>query len=70
MLEVLACLLDPESLRMLLLTFKVLKLFIWIAEKWANKSSPPSSGVIKPKPLESLNHFTVPVAIIHLSNIN
>lgn len=34
-----------------------------IAEKCANKSSPPSSGVIKPKPLESLNHLTVPVAI-------
>src|SRR4051812_20183225 len=34
-----------------------------IAEKCANKSSPPSSGVMKPKPLESLNHLTVPVAI-------
>src|SRR3954469_9773440 len=34
-----------------------------IAEKCANKSSPPSVGVMKPKPLESLNHLTVPVAI-------
>src|SRR5690606_23249375 len=34
-----------------------------MAEKCANRSSPPSSGVMKPKPLESLNHFTVPVAI-------
>jgi hypothetical protein len=35
-----------------------------IAEKCANKSSLPSSGVIKPNPFESLNHFTVPVAIV------
>jgi hypothetical protein len=28
------------------------------------KSSPLSSGVMKPKPFASLNHFTVPVAII------
>jgi len=28
---------------------------------------PPSSGVIKPKPLDSLNHFTVPVAIYCIS---
>src|SRR5258705_5115850 len=34
-----------------------------IAEKWANRSSPPPSGVMNPKPLASLNHFTVPVAI-------
>src|SRR4051794_30291134 len=34
-----------------------------IAEKCANKSSPPWSGVMKPKPFASLNHFTVPVAI-------
>ena len=34
-----------------------------IAEKCANKSSPPSSGVTKPKPFASLNHFTVPVAM-------
>jgi len=29
-----------------------------------NRSLPPSSGVIKPYPFESLNHFTVPVAIV------
>ncbi len=27
-------------------SLRVLKPFIWIAEKWANKSSPPSSGVM------------------------
>src|SRR5436305_10455365 len=31
--------------------------------KWTNKSRPPSSGVMKPKPLSSLNHLTVPVGI-------
>src|SRR3989337_2401954 len=35
-----------------------------IAEKWAKRSSPPPSGVMKPKPFASLNHFTVPVAIV------
>src|ERR1700754_3916915 len=34
-----------------------------ISEKWANRSSPPASEVIKPKPLASLNHFTIPVSI-------
>jgi hypothetical protein len=34
-----------------------------IAEKCANRSSPPWSGVMKSKPFASLNHFTVPVAI-------
>src|SRR5436309_15835232 len=34
-----------------------------IAEKCANRSSPPPSGVMNPKPFASLNHFTVPVAI-------
>src|SRR5215216_419596 len=29
-----------------------------------NRSLPWSSGVMKPKPLSSLNHFTVPVAIL------
>ena len=43
--------------------FQGLKAAIWIAEKCANKSSLPSSGLMKPKPLESLNHLTVPVAI-------
>src|SRR3954462_13342688 len=32
-----------------------------IAEKWAKTSAPPSSGLMKPKPLSALNHFTVPV---------
>jgi hypothetical protein len=32
-------------------------------EKWAKRSLLPSSGVIKPKPLASLNHLTVPVAM-------
>src|SRR5215470_15349035 len=40
-----------------------LKPCMLIAEKCANRSSPPPSGVIKPKPFASLNHFTVPVAI-------
>ena len=30
------------------------------------ETSPPSSGVMKPKPLESLNHLTVPVAMFML----
>ena len=34
-----------------------------MAEKWTNASLPPSSGVMKPKPFSSLNHFTTPVAI-------
>src|SRR5688500_4509688 len=29
--------------------------------KWTKRSRPPSSGVMKPKPLSSLNHLTVPV---------
>src|SRR5258706_14175058 len=44
-------------------SLSVLKPLIWIAEKCANKSSPPSSGVMNPYPLASLNHFTVPVGI-------
>ena len=43
--------------------FNVLKPSILIAEKWAKRSSPPSSGVINPYPLASLNHFTVPVEV-------
>src|SRR3954468_17838707 len=34
-----------------------------IAEWWTNTSLPSSSGVMKPNPFSSLNHFTVPVAI-------
>src|SRR5947209_8723309 len=30
---------------------------------WTNRSRLPSSGVMKPKPFSSLNHFTVPVGI-------
>src|SRR5262245_3737988 len=33
-------------------------------EKCTNRSFVPSSGVMKPYPLLSLNHFTVPVAIM------
>src|SRR5215218_10745594 len=35
-------------------------------EKWTNKSRPPSSGVMKPKPLSSENHLTVPEAMLML----
>jgi hypothetical protein len=31
-----------------------------MAEWWTKRSLLPSSGVIKPKPLSLLNHFTVP----------
>src|SRR6185312_799848 len=34
-----------------------------IAEKCTNTSVPSPSGVMNPKPLASLNHFTVPTAI-------
>src|SRR5689334_78912 len=44
-------------------SLSVLKPGMLIAEKCANRSSPPPSGVMNPKPLASLNHFTVPVAI-------
>src|ERR1700710_644477 len=33
------------------------------AEMWTNTSLPPSSGWMKPKPLVSLNHLTVPMLI-------
>src|SRR3954454_23897274 len=32
-------------------------------EKWTKRSRPPSSGVMKPNPLSSENHLTVPVAM-------
>lgn len=35
-----------------------------ICVKWAKRSAEPSSGVMKPKPFASLNHFTVPVAMM------
>src|SRR5437868_13148525 len=36
---------------------------IWMDVWWAKRSLPPSSGVMNPKPLESLNDLTVPLAI-------
>src|ERR1700704_1566725 len=44
-------------------SFRDLKPLPWIAEKCANRSLPPPSGVMNPKPLESLNHLTVPELI-------
>src|SRR3954462_14587098 len=40
-----------------------------IPEKWTNASLPPSSGVMKPKPFSSLNHFTTPVAMTTLPSV-
>src|SRR5690606_29936729 len=37
-----------------------LKPLPWMERKWTNRSS-PLCGVMKPKPLASLNHLTVPV---------
>src|SRR6478735_11534398 len=51
-------------------SFSVLKPGMLIAEKCAKRSSPPPSGVMKPKPFASLNHFTVPVAISVFLKIN
>src|SRR5512147_984208 len=42
----------------------VLKPLPWISLKCAKRSLPPSSGAMKPKPLPSLNHFTVPVWVV------
>src|SRR6187401_1875307 len=47
-------------------SFSVLNPGMLIAEKCANRSSPPPSGVMNPKPFASLNHLTVPVAIVLL----
>src|SRR5436190_21028194 len=44
-------------------SFRVLNPGMLMAEKCANRSSPPPSGVMKPKPLASLNHLTVPVGM-------
>src|SRR5678815_112158 len=44
-------------------SFRLLKPEPWIAEKCANTSLPPPSGVMKPNPFASLNHLTVPVAM-------
>jgi hypothetical protein len=38
-----------------------------MALKWTKTSLDPSEGAMKPKPLSSLNHFTVPVAITVIS---
>jgi hypothetical protein len=40
-------------------------------EKWAKTSGVPSSGVMNPKPLVALNHFTVPAAMMfpHFSTL-
>src|SRR5690606_29043856 len=40
---------------------RLLKPSVWIARKWTNTSS-PFSRLMKPKPLASLNHLTVPVS--------
>src|SRR5688572_13604801 len=45
-------------------SLRVLKPCIWMAEKCAKRSSLPSSGVMNPYPFASLNHFTVPVAML------
>src|SRR5918999_5174877 len=42
-------------------SFSVLNPDAWMAEKCTKRSLLPSSGVMKPKPLASLNHFTLPV---------
>src|SRR5262249_30020732 len=44
-------------------SLSVLNPAMLMAEKCAKRSSPPPSGVMKPKPFASLNHLTVPVAI-------
>src|SRR3954469_20140162 len=46
-------------------SFSVLKPLAWMDEKCTKRSLLPSSGVMKPKPLASLNHFTLPVLIFH-----
>ena len=60
-----ACPSDPAvtSNRTFWPSLSVLNPCMLIAEKCANRSSPPPSGVMKPNPFASLNHLTVPVAI-------
>src|SRR5690349_25003453 len=41
-----------------------------MAEKWAKTSAPPSSGVMNPKPLSALNHFTTPVTMLVSSTVD
>ena len=38
-----------------------------ISLKCANRSLPPDSGVMKPKPLPSSNHLTMPVCVVLMS---
>src|SRR5436853_7259738 len=42
-------------------SFSVLNPLAWMDEKCTKRSLLPSSGVMKPKPLASLNHLTLPV---------
>src|SRR2546421_4425983 len=51
-------------------SFSDLNPLIWIELWWAKRSLPPSSGVMNPKPLESLNHLTVPVAMCAIPFFN
>ncbi len=48
-------------------SFNVLNPSIAMDEWWTKRSLEPSSGVMKPKPLLSLNHFTVPCVICVLT---
>jgi hypothetical protein len=48
-------------------SFRLLKPSPWMALWWTKQSLDPSSGVMKPYPLASLNHFTVPVVRITVS---
>jgi hypothetical protein len=43
-------------------SFKDLNPSSFMAEKWTKISLPPSFCSMKPNPLASLNHFTLPVA--------
>ena len=54
---------DPAAL-----LAQVRKPSIWIAEKCAKTSSPPPSGSMKPNPFASLNHLTMPVAMLDSSS--
>src|ERR1700680_179324 len=49
---------------------RLLKPSPWIAEWWTKQSLLPSSGVMNPKPLASLNHLTLPVLRILLFSLS
>src|SRR5580765_5286451 len=51
-------------------SFSVLKPLAWIDEKCTKRSLLPSSGVMKPKPFASLNHFSLPVLIVSFLEIH